>query len=104
MQVPSAAPYAVRPTFRVVGAVLLAYVAWLSLSDAIAAFSAESVALTCAPRKHQWACEAGMWLVQLFPVSTHGTIFALTDTIVAVTCLFLAVLLLLGLRASRPLK
>jgi hypothetical protein len=93
------AHFAVRPSFRVVGALILALVAWLFLSNVPSLLFADSVALSCDnDTGRKWVCEVSVWILRLFPASAHGIIVALSIAIASAGCLYFGALLLLGLK------
>lgn len=77
---------AVRPAFRIVGAIITLGLAVLFTLDALPLLTSNSVAMSpCAKdstRYRVW-CEVGSWMISLLPVSMHGPVLSMVGFIIA---------------------
>jgi hypothetical protein len=68
---------AVRPFFRVLGALLFAFLIFLFVTQGIPLFQADSIAPeVCKPNKHKLLCELGNLVLDVTPNTLQGPLAA----------------------------
>jgi hypothetical protein len=91
---PSAPDYAVRPSLRILGAVLLAAMSVLFVAQALPLFGREvAVVGTCPEGKGKWMCVLGSLFMSVVPSHLHGPVLGAASIAFAACLVFLAWLL-----------
>jgi len=80
LQPPPPREYSVRPSIRILGALLTGSFAVLQLFEAFRLFEHEGpIAAGCRPGRGQWVCEVGGWLLDVLPGAAHGSVLGLAS-------------------------
>lgn len=81
--------YEMRPSIRVLGALLTTFFAYLSANSAIPLFSAEHLSRRRCAGRGKLICEFGNWLVSVIPSEAQGPLEGISHILVALICLYL---------------
>jgi hypothetical protein len=88
----------IRPSVRVLGALLTAAIACLFFYDGLALFTVQGVfAASCQPGKWRWLCELVPWLVAALPASIQNPMMGMVGLVLG------GILLLVTWLLIRPL-
>jgi hypothetical protein len=92
---PQPADFSIRPSIRVLGAVLLLSLAYVFVDSAIPLFEAGHLdAEACTRRRGRWICELTRILWSFVPSSIHGEVEGTSGVLAAAFLVFAAWLLI----------
>ena len=89
------ADFTIRPTIRVLGTLLMLFLAYVSVEGAMPLFQAEAVATrSCGRGKGWWLCELTNLLWSFVPPSVHGEVAGTSGLLAAAFLTYFGWLLL----------